>query len=113
MQIKTLLQKLDERGYYIHHPQYPTPTYGWVVPVGSQVTVQNPEDLAAVISSLWKNRVLPEGMFFVAETSPKRKGEVYLNIVKHFQNLESAIWFGLSKSEVAMFELHTESTIDL
>lgn len=101
---------LESQGGFTFHPQHPTPNYGYMVGVGSSIIIENPDDVKLVLSGLWGKRKLPEGMFFGGW---KHHGKIYLDIVKHFQNKQKAIRFGLDKKQIAIYELHSQSDIEL
>jgi hypothetical protein len=107
---RILLEMLESQGWFTFHPQHPTPTYGYMVGVGSSIIIENPDDVKLVISGLWGKRKLPEGMFFCGW---KHEGKTYLEISKYFPNMFKAIDFGLEKNQKSVWNLQQNREVEL
>lgn len=105
-----LNEKLKSEGGFTYHPQFPVPTYGYMVSIGSGVIVENPDDVRNVMRGLWDKRKLPEGMFFGGWV---HEGKTYLDISKHFGNMFKAIEFGIEKNQKSIWNLHQNKEIKL
>lgn len=105
-----LNHKLKTEGGFTYHPQFPVPNYGYMVSVGSGVIVENPDDVRNVMSGLWSKRKLPEKMYFGGWV---HEGKTYLDISKHFMNLNKAIEFGLERNQITIWSIHENKEIEL